>query len=160
MTLNRALIAFVLTGLLSGAGMAAQAQTGITVRFGSPMAAVVASYTPRYQGAGSVWIAGYFDGARWIPGYWAQRVDSGYREQDHYSDRNMRIENYGQNYRDGNYGRNYGQNYRDGNYGRNYGQNYRDGNYGNRNDQRNRNDRNHYGGDRGNDPRDGHGGRH
>lgn len=147
MTLNRTLIAFVLTGLLSGAGMAAQAQTGITVRFGSPVAAVVASYTPQYQGAASVWIAGYFDGARWIPGYWAQRVDSRYREQDHYSDRNVRIENYGQNYRDGNYGN------------RNDSQNYRDGNYG-RNNQRNRNDRNNYGGNRGNDQRDGRGGRH
>lgn len=103
MTLHRALIAFILTGLLSGAGMAAQAQTGIRVRIGTPEVAVVANYAPRYQGAGSVGFAGFFNGARWNQGHWAQRVDSRYREQNHYSDRNVRIDDYGRNVRDGNY---------------------------------------------------------
>jgi len=132
--------------------MAAQAQTRFTVRIGSPRAAVVASYAPQYDGNGNVWISGYFNGMQWVPGYWVHRVDSRYRNENHYSDRYARIRN--------DYGRN------DYNYGRNDNQ-YR----GNRNDrgnyyQRDHRDNgrgNHYGRNgwnRWNNGRDHQGGRH
>ena len=122
MKLNRALMALVLTGLLSGAGMAAQAQTRIMVRSGNPLAAVVASYASPYAspGPGYVWVAGYYSGPQWIPGQWVYRVDSRYRGEDHYGDRNARYNNRYTNY--GSYGRNDGnRTYYNGSYGRNDG---------------------------------------
>jgi hypothetical protein len=84
MKLNRVLSAIVLTGLLGGAGMAAQAQTRLVVRIGTPAVAMVASYIPPSPGPGYVWEAGYYDGPQWIPGQWVYRVDSRYR-RDGYS---------------------------------------------------------------------------
>lgn len=73
--------------------MAAQAQTRFTVRFGTPAAAVVAHYAPQYDGNGSVWISGYFDRGRWIPGYWAHRMHARYRNDRRYSDHAARYDN-------------------------------------------------------------------
>lgn len=116
MKLNRVFSVIALFGLLSGAGMAAQAQTRFMVRIGTPRAGVVASYAPQYYGNGNVWISGYFNGGQWTPGYWAHRMDSRYGQQNYYYGHAARFNN--------NYGY-YGNNY----YGRNY-RNYR----GNRND--------------------------
>lgn len=155
MKLNRVFSAVALFGLLGGAGMAAQAQTRFTVRIGTPAAAVVASYAPQYDGNGSVWISGYFDGGRWIPGYWTQRVDSRYRDDNHYSDHAARFDNnYGRNDRNYNRNENYGHN--DGSYNRNdsYGWNGGDRGY-NQNQRDNRNN-----GRDNRDGRDNRGGRH
>lgn len=105
MKLNRVFSVIALFGLLSGAGMAAQAQTRFMVRIGTPRAAVVASYAPQYYGNGNVWISGYFNGARWIPGYWARRMDSRYGRQNYYYDHAARFNNY-YSYYGNNYNRN------------------------------------------------------
>lgn len=92
MKLNRVLSTFVLTGLLSGATMVAQAQTHIFFGFGGGRGPVVSAqyYAP---GPGYVWVPGYYDGPYWVQGYWVRRGDDdgGY---------------YGRGY-NGYYGRNY-----------------------------------------------------
>lgn len=77
MKLNRVLSTFVLTALLSGATMVAQAQTGIYLHFGGGRGPVVAAqyYQPAYPGPGYVWMSGYYSGPNWVPGYWARRDD-------------------------------------------------------------------------------------
>lgn len=79
MKLNRVLSTFVLTALLSGATMVAQAQTSIYLGVGGGRASVVAAqyYQPPCPGPGYIWIAGYYNGGYWVPGYWTLR--DGYR---------------------------------------------------------------------------------
>ena len=119
MTLNRVVSTLVLTGLLSGASMAAQAQTRFAIRIATPAATVVAGYAPQYQGPGLVWISGYFDRGRWIPGYWAHRMDSRYRRQDHYSGRYARLDPYGSYMRGNDFGRNFRSDRKDHQWNRN-----------------------------------------
>jgi hypothetical protein len=148
MKLYRLLSAFVLTGLLSGAAMAAQAQTRIMVQFGTPVAAVVANYMSPSPGPGYMWVNGYYSGTQWMPGQWVYRTDFRYQRQDRYGDRNARFNSRYANY--GSYSRNDGNaNFGRGNYGRNENRNY--GRNNRRNDNR-QNGRNSY--------RNGRGGRH
>ena len=88
MKLNRVLSAFVLTGLFSMAAMAAQAQTRIMVRFGSPAAGVAVNYTQPAYGNGYTWVSGYYNGVQWIPGQRVYRVDSRYQQR--YNDRKIK----------------------------------------------------------------------
>lgn len=84
MKLNRVLSTLVLTGLLSGATMVAQAQTHIFFGFGGGRAPVVSAqyYSP---GPGYIWVAGYYNGPYWVPGYWARRADDdGYYGRGYY----------------------------------------------------------------------------
>lgn len=107
MKLNRVLSTFVLTGLLSGATMVAQAQTHIFFGFGGGRGPAVAVryYRPPCPGPGFVWIAGYYNGPYWVPGYWVRRGDddgyyaggyygyygrSYYRGEDDWRDRGWR----------------------------------------------------------------------
>lgn len=103
MKLNRALSAIVLTGLLSGAAMVAQAQTRIMVRIGTPVAEVAVNYAPPCPGPGYEWVAGYYNGPQWIPGQWVYRVDSRYQREDRYSGRYVQFDNRGRDNRDANY---------------------------------------------------------
>jgi hypothetical protein len=145
MKLNRVLSAFVLTGLFSVAAMAAQAQTRVMVRFGSPAAGVAVNYMQQAPGVGYTWVSGYYNGMQWIPGQWVYRVDSRYQRNDRYGDNNARY--YNNDRRDNRnqyYGDNNGRYQNDQRYGNDnrYGQNdYNGRNSYNRND-RNNNDRN------------------
>lgn len=89
-----------LTGLLSGATMVAHAQTRIFLGFGGGRGPVISAqyYAPPCPGPGYVWVAGYYNGPYWVPGYWAYREDyyprsyyvRGYyyhHDHDHWRDR-------------------------------------------------------------------------
>jgi len=91
MKLNRVFSTLVLTGLLSGATMVAQAQTHIFFGFGGGRGPVVSAqyYSP---GPGYVWVRGYYDGPYWVHGYWVRRDDdNGYYARGYYG-------YYGRNY--------------------------------------------------------------
>lgn len=93
MKLNRALIIFVLTGLLSGATMAAQAETHIFFGIGNGVPVVTARYAPRCPGPGYVWVAGYYSGPYWISGRWVRRGDDdGYYAPRYYGRRYYRYD--------------------------------------------------------------------
>lgn len=145
MKLNRVLSAFVLTGLFSAAAIAAQAQTRVMVRFGSPAAGVAVHYMQQAPGAGYTWVSGYYNGMQWIPGQRVYRVDSRYERNDRYGDNNARY--YNNDRRDNRnqyYGDSNGRYQNDQRYGNDnrYGRNDSNGrNFYNRND-RNNNDRN------------------
>lgn len=94
MKLNRVLSTLVLTGLLSGATLVAQAQTHIFFGFGGGRGPVVsAQYSS--PGPGYVWVAGYYNGPYWVPGYWARRADDDYGNYNYYGNYGY----YGNNYR-------------------------------------------------------------
>ena len=80
MKLNRVLSTLVLTGLLSGATMVAQAQTHIFFGFGGGRGPVVAAqyYQPPCPGPGYVWVSGYYNGPYYVQGYWRRGDDDDY----------------------------------------------------------------------------------
>lgn len=86
MKLNRVLSTLVLTGLLSGATMVAQAQTHIFFGFGGGRGPVVAAryYQPPCPGPGYVWVAGYYNGPYWVQGYWRRGDDDDYYGRGYY----------------------------------------------------------------------------
>ena len=151
MKLNRVLSAFVLTGLFSVAAMAAQAQTRVMVRFGSPAAGVAVNYSQHAPGNGYTWVSGYYNGNEWMPGQWVYRVDSRYQQRDNrYNDRNTRY--YSNDRRD-----NGNQYYGDNNNG--YDNHYRQNDQNGRNSYH-RNDRGNNNRNWNNNQRDNRGGRH
>ncbi len=149
MKLNRVLGIFVLTGILTIASVAAQAQTRVMVRFGSPAAGIAVNYAQQAPGAGYTWVSGYYSGVQWIPGQWVYRVDSRYQRNNYYGNRDNGY--YNSNRRDN------GNGY----YGNNYGRFQNDQHYGNNNRyrQNNGNDRNNGWHGR-NNQHDNRGGRH
>lgn len=62
--------AIALTGILSLAASAAQAQVRAFIGFRAP-AVVVA--VPPCPGVGYIWTPGYYAGTVWVPGRWAYR---------------------------------------------------------------------------------------
>ena len=86
MKLNRVLSTFVLTGLLSGATMVAQAQTHIFFGFGGGRGPVVTAryYRPPCPGPGYIWVGGYYNGPYWVQGYWRRTGDDGYYGRGYY----------------------------------------------------------------------------
>ncbi len=80
MKLNRVFSTLVLTGLLSGATMVAQAQTRIFFGFGGGRGPVVAAqyYQPPCPGPGYVWVGGYYNGPYYVQGYWRRGDDDDY----------------------------------------------------------------------------------
>lgn len=85
MKLNRVLSTLVLTGLLSGATMVAQAQTRVFFGFGGGRGPVFAAryYQPPCPGPGYVWVSGYYNGPYWVQGYW-RRGDDDYYGRGYY----------------------------------------------------------------------------
>ena len=85
--------AFALTGILSLAASAAQAQVRAFIGFRAPAVAVAVRPCP---GVGYIWTPGYYAGTVWVPGRWMNRGYSHpdavrvYRHDDRYASRGRR----------------------------------------------------------------------
>lgn len=101
MKVNRVFSTLVLTGLLCGATMAAQAQTRLFFGFGGGRGPVVRAqyYRPPCPGPGYVWVGGYYNGPYYVQGYWRRNDDDNYYGRGYYGNHDY----YGRGY----YGRNY-----------------------------------------------------